>query len=109
MISNYTFYISQFVLTGKQEGRGRTVFLIMRWEKGMVSIYELGKPRPRTKYTIQALELFRPLLSRPVLKPGLMAPAKSPGSFVLHFLGCILDPSIHVKKMESWSLGVTLI
>lgn len=81
----------------------------MRWEKGMVSIYELWKPRPRTKYTIKALELFRPLLSRPVLKPGLMAPAESPGSFVLHFLGCILDPRIHVKKMESWSLGVTLI
>lgn len=81
-----------------QKGRERTVFL-MRWEKVMVSIYELGKPRPGIKYTIRSLELFKTLNSPdlPVLKPGLTAPAESHSfSFVL---------CLHMKRTESLSLA----
>lgn len=71
----------------------------MRWEKVMVSIYELGKPRPGIKYTIRSLELFKTLNSPdlPVLKPGLTAPAESHSfSFVL---------CLHMKRTESLSLA----
>lgn len=44
-----------------KEGRERTVFLILRWKKGLVFIYKLGKSRPRTNYTIKSLDSFRPL------------------------------------------------
>lgn len=70
----------------------------------MVSIYELGKPRPRIKYTIRSLELFKSLNSPdlPVLKPGLIASAESHSySFVLCLLGCIWAPRMHTKRTES--------
>ena len=68
VVTNNVFYISEFFLKGKWllfslKSRERTVFLIRRWKKGMVFIYKLGKPRPRTNCTFKSPEFFRPLSS----------------------------------------------
>lgn len=71
----------------------KELLLIMQWGKGVVFIYKLVKPRPRTKYTIKFLKLFRPLCSPDLLKPGLTAVAETHScSLVLHFLDCIWGP-----------------
>lgn len=84
----------------------KELFLITNWEKGMVFIYKLVKPRPRTKYTIKFLRLFKPLCSPDLLKALLLW-----HKLILVVLYYILQIAfgvlrIRVKRMGSWYLGV---